>query len=290
MRFPLRKVIDYAMTKPIEVDEAYRQFFGDLPFDKLKPEWEQLFLEWLMFDYKPKIGSSFLIEYVLKNPDKLEEKVRNQFQQIAETHKYGLFEILKIEEGQWFLLEDIYTGKTYKVYEEKGTTQIKRPGQIPGRVANVDGLWYLVGTNSVYFPITYTKRLKDQMRKMKVRNFSPKDTVELLRAQENHPPKMPPKVNRKQIIEKRKELQARYEKFVQTYGASLPFTDLLGKVNEENQSAMGDFWQELMKNGIPEKFFFEQWELFQDIWNYFPHKCLNDLSPIEMFSRLKKRS
>src|SRR3989338_9491196 len=217
------------MTRPSEVDEAYKQFFRDLPFEQLKPEWEELFLEWLMFDYKPKSGASSLVEYILKDPDHIEKIVRDQFQQIAQTQKYSLFEILEIERSKWFLLEDIYTGKTYKVYEKKGTTQIKNPGQIPGREANVDGRWYLVGANSVYFPITYTKRLKGKIRKMKLRNFSPKDTVELLRAQENHPPKMPPKVNRKQIIEKRKELQARYEKFVQTYGASLPFTDLLGK-------------------------------------------------------------
>ena len=57
------------MTRPSEVDEAYKQFFRDLPFEQLKPEWEELFLEWLMFDYKQKSGASSLVEYILKDPD-----------------------------------------------------------------------------------------------------------------------------------------------------------------------------------------------------------------------------
>src|SRR3989338_855965 len=240
------------MTRPSEVDEAYKQFFRDLPFEQLKPEWEELFLEWLMFDYKPKSGASSLVEYILKDPDHIEKIVRDQFQQIAQTQKYSLFEILEIERSKWFLLEDIYTGKTYKVYEKKGTTQIKNPGQIPGRVANVDGRWYLVGANSVYFPITYTKRLKGKMKRM--------------------------------------ELQAKYESLAKEYNVTLSITDLLKKIDEENRSALGDFWQEMMKNGLPEKFFFDQWQLLEDVWNYFPHKCLNGLSPVEMFSKLKGRS
>jgi len=153
MKFPLRKITDFTMGKPFEVDEAYRKFFGSLPFDKLQIEWEELFLEWLIFDYKQKTGTSFIIEYILRNPDKLDYKTIDQFEQIAKTHIYSMFEI-----------KEIY---------------------------------------------------------------------------------------------------------------------------EENRANVLDFWQRLTNKGLTEKFLYEKPETLQDIWNYFPHKCLNDLSPIEVYIKMK---
>lgn len=171
------------MTKPREVDDAYIKFFGDLPPQELETTWEELFLEWLVFDYKQSGKASFLIEYVLKNPDGLMDKEIDSFRQIAQTHIYSMFEIREIERGEWFVLEDLHTGKAYQVYEKKGTLSIKEAGTIPGRIANVDDRWYLVGANSIYLPIVYTQKLKQIMRKTKIKNYSPKDTVDLLRHQ-----------------------------------------------------------------------------------------------------------
>jgi len=143
-------------------------------------------LEWLVFDYKQKSGTSFLVEYTLKNPDRLDGSRISQFTQIVKTQVYSQFEILEINKGRWFVLENLHTGKTYKVYEKKGTTAIKYPGTIPGRIAKVDNRWYLVGANTVYFPITYTQRHKRYMRDLKITDYFPKHTVELLMNQDNH--------------------------------------------------------------------------------------------------------
>lgn len=287
MRFPLRKIIDFAMNKPYEVDEAYRQFFGSLPFDKLKTEWEELFLEWLIFDYKQKTGTSFLIEYILRNPDQLDDKTIDQFNQIAKTHIYSMFEIQEIKKGEWFILEDLHTGKAYKVYEKKGTLTMQNVGAIPGRIAEVDNCWYLVGANSVYFPITYTQRSKMYMRKMKIRNYSPKDTVDLLMTHENKPQEPPSSVTRKQIKNKRKELKKDYEKNAKKYDLSLSFDDLIKEIYEENRVNVLDFFQRLTEKGLTEKFMYEKFGILQDIWNYLPHKCLNGLSPIEVYTKMK---
>ncbi|MBI3385232.1 hypothetical protein HY030_03525 [Candidatus Gottesmanbacteria bacterium] len=207
MIFPIRQVVDFAMKKPSETDSAYKQFFGSLPFSELKPEWEELFLEWLIFDFKRSIGPSFLIEYVLRNPDNLNKKTLDQFEQIAKTQFYSQFEIVEIQKGQWIRLEDLFTGYIYKVYEKKGSEVLADRGVIPGRLGKVDDKWYLVGANSVYFPLTYTERAKKHMREFKVKNFSPKDTVELLRFSEKQLPQAVSVPTKRELEEKRKSLK-----------------------------------------------------------------------------------
>jgi hypothetical protein len=289
MTFPLRKVIDFAMQKPAEVDEAYRQFFGALPFSELKQEWEELFLEWLIFDFKHENKPTFLVLYILKNPDGIDKNTLDQFEQIAETDFYSNFEIRKIKQGEWFSLEDLFTGKIYTVYDKKGSESVRGRGTIPGRIAQVDDKWYLVGANSVYFPITYTERAKKHMRKLKMKNFSPRDTVELLRSQEQTPHAPISVPTNRELEEKRKSLKAAYTKIAKKFDVTLSFDDLIKEIYDEKRENVLDFWKELEKKGLRYEILIEDIKLLQDIWNYFPHKCLNDLSPIETFAKFKEK-
>ena len=290
MTFPLRKIINFAMTKPAEVDTAYEQFFGSLLFSEVKQEWKELFFEWLIFDFKQSGRPSFLLEYILRNTDNLDEKTFNQFEQIAKTQFYSNFEIRKIKRGEWFSLEDIFTGKIYTVHDKKGSESVSGEGTIPGRIAQVDSKWYLVGANSVYFPITYTKRAKNNMRKLKMKNFSPKDTVELLRSQEQTSPVPISAPTKREMEEKRGNLKVAYAKIAERFNAAFLFDDLINEIYNEERVNVLDFWKELEKRGLKYEILIEDVELFQDIWNYFPHKCLNNLSPIEVFTKFKEKS
>lgn len=290
MIFPFRKVIDFAMTNPIEVDKAYVQIFGSLPPNELKTEWEELFLEWLIHDYKPSNGISFLMQYVLKNPDNLDEGMLNQFEQIVQTQFYSQFEILEIKRGQWIRVEDLFTGKAYKVYEKKGSESLSGKGIIPGRLAKVDNKWYLIGANSVYFPITYTERAKKNMRQLKIRNYSPKDTIELLRSQDKmdlKPIKIPTK---KELKEKRKKLEEDYREVYEKFGVTLLFKDLIDAVYNEDRDNYLNFWESFEEKGLHLEVIIENTQLFEDIWNYFPHKCINGFSPIELLTKMNKES
>jgi len=44
-----------------------------------------------------------------------------------------------------------------------------------------------------------------------------------------------------------------------------------------------DFYTDLIKMGMPERVIFKHYQLFGDIWNYFPHKRLKGKSPVELF-------
>lgn len=277
------------MQRPPEVDSAYKEFFGSLPFSELKPEWEELFLEWLIFDYKASTGTLFLIEYVLRNPDNLNKDTINQFEQIAKTQFYSQFEILEIKRGQWLKLEDLFTGKIYTVYEKKGSETLSEKGVIPGRLAKVDGKWYLVGANSIYFPITYTQRAKKHMREFKPKKFSPQDTFELLKSHEQQPRQPISVPTKKELEEKRKSLKTEYAKIAKKFNAGLSFDGLIKEIYNEDKTNVLDFWKKLEKKGLKFEMFIENAEIFQDIWNYFPHKCLNDLSPIGVYAKLSKK-
>ncbi len=285
-----RKVLDFALEKPAIVDRAYFEFFGPLPISDLTQEWEDLFLEWLLFDHQQENGMSFFVEYTLKNPDQLDKNKINQFKQITETQFYSFFEVQKVEKGQWLILEDLHSGKIYKAHEKKGASIIKAPANLPGRLAKIDNRWYLIGAKNVYFPNTYTEKTKKNLREMKIKKYSPQDTFQILkgRDQKNQPP--PPKVTKKQIKAKRKKLRKDYEKCLEKYNISLSFDDLTQAIYEENGGNFINFWQEMIDNGLTEKFFKEKHLILQDVWNYFPHRCLNDMSPVEAYNKAKGKS
>lgn len=290
MVFPLKKVIEYAMKNPVEVDRAYEQFFGSLPFSELKPEWEELFLEWLIFDFRTLFKTAFIAEYILQNPDDLKEEILNQFIQIAETHHYSHFEVIKIKKGEWIEIEDLYSGKMYRVYDKKTSETIASFGTIPVRVAQVEGKWYLVGANSVFFPITHTARAKKNMLDINGKGYSPKETVDLLRDQEKNPPSGVPNISKEELKLKRLSLRRKYINLAKRGKITLSFEALIGEISQENKVNVLDFWKSLEKKGIKFEVLVNNMEIFQDIWNYFPHRCLNNLSPVEVFVKLKKSS
>lgn len=290
MIFPLRKVINFAASKfSKDVDEAYRQFFGSLPFSELKPQWEELFWEWLIFDFKVKNQFTFLEGYILGNPDNFDGDEIIKLKQVEKTQFYSQFEITEIKRGQWILAEDLHSGKIYKIYEKKGSEALSGPGVIPGRIARYENKWYLVGANSVFFPITYTQRAKKNMRLLKVGNFSPRDIVELLRAQEQRPAGSINIPTKRKLKIKQESLKKEYERIAKKFNITFFFDDLTDKIYKEDRGNVLDFWKRLEKEGLRLEVLIENTQLFQDIWNYFPHDCLNNLSPIEVFTKLKKK-
>ena len=292
MRFPLHHVIDYAHTKPAEIDRALGQLLGKGPLPKdTDPDTEALleglFGEWLIFEYRQTNNQSFLVEFILKNPAGMSESQIGQFEQIAHTHFYTEFEIVTVKRGEYLDLEDIATGKIYRVYDKLGSTNSPDRGIFRSRMAHVDGVWYLVGANPLTFPLTYTPRMKKMLRKdFKGNPFTLKNSVELLLQQTKHPPQKPKILTQKELKQKRLDLEEAYTKTAIKYGATLTFKDLLKEIYHENRTNVLDFWKRLTKQGLPEKMLFENLQLLQDIWNHFPHKCLNGNSPAQMYTKL----
>jgi len=288
MVLPFSKVITYAHAKPFEIEHALKEFFGkDRPAKDEEELVYPLFNEWLINDFRQINGGSFLAEYCVVNPDNLDEVTRKRLEQVVETAYYSMFELQGAKPGYSVTVEDLESGKKMTVWDAKGSFGPDK-GLIYARAAKVEGKWIFTGANPMYLPITHTERAKKFIKEtLKNKKFSPKDTWELIKDQRKQKP-LPPKLSKDGIEKLRKDLRKKYEKTKRKYQVKLSFDGVLKLIYEEDrQIAMGDFWQMLIKKGIPEKFFFQNTQLFQDIWNYFPHKILNDKSPIEMFNELK---
>ena len=290
MRLPFGRVVEFAHTRPHEVTRALNDFFKrEYP----GPEEEELifpiFTEWLIFDYKPTSGTTFLIEYCLRNPDRLNKTTITRMKRAAASHNYSQFEIQDIKRGKYIDVEDLCTGQKFRVWEEKGSSGKHDKGSVHARIALIDGKYYFVGANPIHMSITYTERFKKFFRKSSgSKKFTPIDTWELIKVNRQKT-SSPPILTIKQIKNLRKELEKKYIKLVAKYSLGLSFNDLVKLVNEEKREVQPlDFWKGLLKVGLTEQFFFKEFKLLEEIWNYFPHKSLKGKSPYEMFEEMKK--
>lgn len=286
MVFPFRYITEYTNSKPSEAQKGFEEFWGkDTVPDSGDTELWQYYTEWMIFDFIQSTGRTFLIEYVLLNPDNLDSKVIDQFKQIAETQNYSDYQILDLKRGEWIKLEDIYTGKIYKVYDKLGSENVPDEGTMFARVARVDDKWYLVGANSATYPITYTERMKKGLRNDFTKNkikLTPKDLYKLIVEQRENPPEMPKSLTKSELKKKREELEDSFIKKTKKYGARMTFVELLKIIYDENRTNVLDLWLSLGKKGLTEKFVIVEMQLLSDIWNHFPHKCLGGKAPIEL--------
>lgn len=292
MKFALHRIIDFAFTQPSEIDRALTEFFGAPPIKPFADEnIEPLFLEWLIYEYKPTSGPVMMVSYILRNPDRLPEREIDQFKHIIQTQRYSDFEILGFVPGSHIILEDVFTGEKYDVFDKIGSINAQSKGILKARIARVDEKWYLVGANPIFIPMTYTPRMKKILkRNKKVHGVSIRDTADMLIERENHPPEPPKIMTGEELVAKRKELEDAYNKACVKHKASLVFADLLNDIYEEQRVNVLDFWKKLTKKGLNEDFFMNELQLLQDIWNHFPHKDLGGISPSEMYAKLSKES
>lgn len=286
MHFPLHLIIDYASKKPAEMDRAKQEFFHTItpPDEKIK----ELFAEWLIFDFKQAYGTSFFAEYLLKNPDNLSKKKLEVLDQIYKTNIYSEFQILSLKPDHYLDTEDILTGKTYRIFDKKGSSNSTNRGALRGRIGCVNGKWYFVGSNPLYFPIIYTPRMKNILRKEKLMVVTVKDSANILLKQNKEPLKPPEILSAKQLKEKQIELRKRYISAIKKYKVTMSFSRISEEIYREDRVNVLDFWEGLTKKGLTKEFFFHELQLLQDLWNYLPHKCLNGNSPVELYSRLKR--
>lgn len=287
MQFPFHLIIEYAHAKPEEMNNAFKDFFGSIPPQETPEEVQVLFGEWLIFEYRNKQGTTFLAEYILKNPGRLSSSVINQFEQIIKTDIYSEFQILSID-PPFLKIDDIVTGKIYKIYDKKGSQDIQKKGLIRARIARVDNNWYFVGANPILIPMVYTTRMKKILKREKLTHPSLEDTKEMLINHYINPPPPPQILTKDEIANKRRELKNLFDKAERKYRTTMTYEKLSKAIYEEDRVNVLDFWKALTKKGLSEEFLFNEIQLLQDIWNYLPHKCLNDQSPIEVFAKLKR--
>lgn len=286
LKVKLSKIIDYAAKDEKVYRKAWDDFFKDLEIYPGMEGFDEviaLFNEWLVFDFKFPSGVNALVDYFFKNPDNLQDEVLAELEQIVKTQCFEMLELIDLKKGEWLKVYGLFSGKTYKIYEVSGSLTCPDYGTFWGRLARIDGRWQLVGGSPVFLPTTTSPRLKKVFLKEK-KKPSPKDVLTFLLPKNNKNVGESAYLTPKQIKNKRKNLEKKFNKLAQKNDLKTSFKEVVDFVYRENyKTNFADYFTDLKKLRIPQKLIIEKANLFNDIWNYFPHQTLKGKSPAEAY-------
>lgn len=284
LKVKLGKAFAFLPQTNIDPNQALMDLLGDVDPTQLSiPEeiLQGLSGEWLLFDYKPKNGGTLIKQYYFSDPDKLSTIELSELKQIIETQSLHLFQTYTSSQSPYVFLQSVFTGKKFKVYDSALSKSIDSlQGSFFGRIAKIGKIYYLVGGNPITFPIRHTQRSIKIFAKEKTPTPSLKDIVKSLTIPEHKKQKI---VNLKQ---ERKKLEKRFHRLVAKFQAKATFTEVVEFIYKEKYDHnFADFITDLMKIGIPEAMCIENIDLFQEMWNYFPHQQLGGKCPHELYEK-----
>lgn len=292
----IRKVIDYFFQYHSgEMTFAMREFFDDQdirPGGKLNIQddrEEDLFMEWLTFDYRLKNGKKLIEDFISINPHKM-TKADLQIYEDLQMNKYGFYEILSVKKDQYIELESLQSGKIYKAQEKAGTHNVKPKSTLICRVGKVGDHFELIGCDPLGWPAYSTDRLKKIFRRDKS-SLTPKDARKMLLDKDDEPSEFEKNLEMKDedLIEKRVNIINQLEKQLAKVKSPACVDDILKIIFKEKYNIKGNDYLPKIINMLDNGKKVVNQELIDlaaSAWNYFPHKSLGGKSPSEKAKEL----
>ena len=293
LRFKLGKIVAYIGKSGVGIEKVADEFFKDIEIQPNMPNMDMissLFNEWLIFDYKLPSNLTISADYYLKHPDNLPKDIMDELKQIIETQTYEMFELEHAKPGEYVIVYSLFGGKRYRVIERTFSQEaIGKKGSFFNRIAKVNGDYYFVGSNPVFFPITHTNRLKRFYLETGKTPLNSKDALRflVLRSTDKQVNKDLEYLNMKNGIKiKREELKKEFTVLKKKYKVNVSFDKLIAFVyNEAYKDHFADFYKNITKIGIPEIIVIEDYKFFQDLWNFFPHSKLGGECPADKYKK-----
>ena len=92
---------------------------------------------------------------------------------------------------------------------------------------------------------------------------------------------------KKEIKAKQKMLGEKYQKISQKLNIKVSFTTVLEFIYNENyQTNFTDWQKDISVLGFEFDFISDNLKLFENIWNFYPHKRLGGKSPAQMYTEI----
>jgi len=280
LHIKLHLITDFARSYyPELTQEAFAQFFFGINTKKLLPATVEsffpLFNEWLMFEYRLPNGRTMALEYFATNSAIIDPIALNELEQIIKTQFFDLFQITDWLPGKWIKARGIYSATDYTIEDVSLSQNLKSPGCLHTRIAQVNGTWITVGSNPLFIPMEYTPRAQKIMAKNHPL-ISVKDIISLYLPQKQPPPPT-------NFPSKRKSLPVKFHQLEIKYHLKPTFSELSEFIYNENyQSNFADLFTDLNnKLKIPQKVIVTHLQFFQDCWNFLPHRNLRGMAPVE---------
>lgn len=285
LKFKFGLVVDYAYRHRDWIEAAVKGFFPD---GTVRQDYIGLFNEWLIFDFKPAGETTIAARYYLENPDNLDRDLMADLEQILKTQFYDLLEIDEIKKESWLKVYSFAKRKRFQVWDKTASSDETATGTLIARLGRAGGKWYFVGSDPWRWPLSSTERYKKIVAKDKDFKITVKDALELMLEQDSKQTVQNRKVyTRKEIKNIRKKLEKKYDRLAAKYGFKAGFDRVIEFIYQENYTAnFGDAFADLFKlAGVPEAALTEAMHLFQELWNFFPHKILSGACPAEQFGK-----
>ncbi len=300
MKLPLGLVIEYVETRRgTDLKGAVRIFRKKLRKELSEEELDgvtEYILEYAIFDYRTRGGRSLLEEYIDENPDELVEVRLKGFSDVLRTHFFSSFEIKRVMRGEWFEVEDYFTGKVYRLWDSLGSENIPESGMIMARIAKSEGKWSIVSGHVEVMPVVMSDQMKKRERERVAGGGRTTTLLEYVNAKygelNRQEVRMRESFLEKDIAEKRRELRATWEKNVDKWKPGSVWEDVEKCIYNEEGGNVLDLMTEFFGENlaIRRPAFEKQLEFFMDCWNFLPHRVIvGEKSPVEIAREMEQR-
>ncbi|MCL2438359.1 MAG: hypothetical protein FWC99_04660 [Coriobacteriia bacterium] len=147
---------------PEVVDRAGQEFFAYVQVTQErvpKEKIEQLFNEWLAYDFRLKTGKTALETYIYRNPDELDAQELDLMQQANDSSYVSHFWIEKVDtKSQMLTLRECSTDAHFEVRDATASQSIEdNAGLVAARLIRLDGCWYFASDPIYFLPIPSTE-------------------------------------------------------------------------------------------------------------------------------------
>ncbi|MFH1385575.1 MAG: SEC-C domain-containing protein [Patescibacteria group bacterium] len=152
----IQHTFEYYTSSPNFKDEIERgllYFFNlkslqDLAGLNISSQEMAWFNDWFTFDFVFKNGKTSLENFYQINPYNFSSE-KLQIYQDLQTNEFGLFEVLKVDQGKGLMLQSLQTARVYYVQEKSATYQLDPGDYFFSRVGRVENHFELVGADSI---------------------------------------------------------------------------------------------------------------------------------------------
>lgn len=283
----IRQLHDYFFgTKEFDADikRAIAEFFETefCPGATLKFEdkEEELFLEWFAFDFRLSTGEKLFEYFFNHNPLNLSKNDLAVYESL-QFNKYSLFKVLKVDSKGFLKIGNIFSNKIYEVVEKRAAQELEEGDTITGRVGKIGDHFELVGSSSIMIPECDIIKIKKIVEEEK-QEFNPKLMRKFWRKSMDEWRDPYSEVNTK-----RTEIEKDLRDLLKKHQSQFSLDDIKTIIYyEKDNDDMMEIVQ-IFDRGKPDELQ-PILDLITDAWNYFPHKSLDGLSPMEKLNQTKE--
>jgi hypothetical protein len=161
----VKRVLDFSTEfhRKSDMDRASKLFF-DRRISEVDERTvaESGFVLWYLLDFRASAGARTVVEeYLRRHADRLDDRMRELIESWRD-HRYGLWEVQRLEIGRGAEVREVFTGESYFVDDVSTSRRSHRWDCILSRLHRFEGKWLFLG-DGFLVPRPLLPRLRDEV-------------------------------------------------------------------------------------------------------------------------------